>query len=178
MTAANEAPASGPASNMIVERLDRGLRTITGGMAMLGVLALIMAIAVVIGDIVWRRLGGGSFIGSVDVTQLSVMIAVSWSIPYAFATDAHVTVDLLSQSFSPTANRILEAGASLAAAAVVGLLCWLSLGRAREIAVYGDVSQDLAIPMVWFWSSLVAGLALSVVVCLVRAALILMKRSV
>lgn len=69
-------------------RLDAGLVRATGWLAMAGICALVAAIAVVVGDIVWRRIGGGSFIGSVDLTQLSVMIAVSWSIPYAFATGA------------------------------------------------------------------------------------------
>lgn len=52
---------------------------------------------------------------------------------------------------------------------ITGFLGWLSLGRALEVWGYGDVSQDLAIPMIWFWSALLLGLSLSVVVCLVRA---------
>ncbi|MEM8836605.1 MAG: TRAP transporter small permease [Pseudomonadota bacterium] len=153
-----------------IHRLDRALMKATSILAMLGIFALIVAIAVVVGDIVWRRIGGASFIGSVDLTQLSVMIAVSWSIPYAFSVGAHVSVDLLTQSLSARTNRILDCIASLLCALITGFLCWLSFGRAREIQSYGDVSQDLAIPMIWFWASLVLGLGLSVIVCLVRAA--------
>ncbi|UWR22127.1 TRAP transporter small permease [Sulfitobacter sp. S190] len=150
-------------------RLDQQLLKLTGGLAIFGMCALVVAIAVVVGDIIWRRAGGGSFIGSVDLTQFSVMIAVSMAIPYAFATGGHVSVDLLTRSLSPRANRILDVCASLAGVAITGFLCWLTAGRASEIWAYGDVSQDLALPMIWFWSALVAGLALSSVVCTVRA---------
>ncbi|MEM7546494.1 MAG: TRAP transporter small permease [Pseudomonadota bacterium] len=150
-------------------RFDQLVLKLTGGLAVLGMCALVVAIAVVVGDIVWRRVGGGSFIGSVDLTQFSVMIAVSLAIPYAFATGGHVSVDLLTSSFSVRANRILDICASLAGTAITGFLCWLCAGRAREIWTYGDVSQDLALPMIWFWCALVAGLGLSALVCTVRA---------
>lgn len=149
-------------------RCDQLLVRLTSGFAILGMCALVVAIAVVVVDIVWRRLGGGSFIGSVDLTQFSVMTAVSMAIPYAFATGGHVSVDLLTGFFGPRVNRILDICACLSGLAITGFLCWLSFGRAREIWTYGDVSQDLALPMIWFWSALVAGLALSALVCAIR----------
>ena len=148
---------------------DRLLVRLTAALAILGMCALIVAIAVVVGDILWRRVGGGSFIGSVDLTQFSVMIAVSLAIPYAFATGGHVSVDLLTRSLSTRANHILEICANLAGLAITAFLCWLSAGRAREIWSYGDVSQDLALPMIWFWNALVVGLGLSAFVCAIHA---------
>lgn len=150
-------------------RLDQLLLRLAGGLAILGMCALIVAIAVVVGDIFWRRVGGGSFIGSVDLTQFSVMIAVSMAIPYAFATSGHVSVDLLTRSFSAWANKVLEICASMTGATITAFLCWLSAGRASEIWTYGDVSQDLALPMIWYWGVHVAGLGLSSIICLVRA---------
>lgn len=150
-------------------RVDAALVTATSVMALIGMFALVGAIVVVVGDIVWRRIGGGSFIGAVDLTQFSVMAAASWSIPYAFATGAHVTVDLLNHVFPRGLRRALDITAHLIGAGVSGFLCWLSFGRAQEIAAFGDASQDLAIPMVWFWGFLVTGLGASTIVCAVRA---------
>jgi len=152
-----------------VVRTDGLLLKLTSGLALLGMCALVVAIAVVAGDIIWRRVGGGSFIGSVDLTQFSVMIAVSMAIPYAFSIGAHVSIDLLTRSLGAWANRILETCASLTGLIITGFLCWLSYGRAREIWTYGDVSQDLALPMIWVWGALVCGLALSALVCAIRA---------
>ncbi|WP_299657413.1 TRAP transporter small permease [uncultured Tateyamaria sp.] len=163
----SQPPEAGPVATFAL-RLDGFLLRLTSGLAVFGMCALVVAIAVVVGDIVWRRLGGGSFIGSVDLTQFSVMIAVSMAIPYTFATAGHVSVDLLTGIFSHRVNQALDICAALAGAVITAFLSWLSAGRAREIWSYGDVSQDLAIPMIWFWGALVAGLALSTIICLVR----------
>jgi len=160
----------------LATRLDRRLCAVSAVLAVVGMCALVVAIAVVIGDIVWRRIGGGSFIGSVDLTQFSVMIAVSLAIPYAFSTSGHVTVDLLSRAVGPIANRILDVIANLTGAVITGFLCWLSTGRALEIWSYGDVSQDLALPMIWAWSALVFGLGYSALICTVRALCVTTKR--
>lgn len=173
MTTPDHTISKGGAAAALALRLDGGLLKLTAAMAIMGICALVVAIAVVVGDIIWRRVGGGSFIGAVDLTQFSVMIAVSWSIPYAFATGSHVTVDLLSKAFTANATRWLDIGASLTGAVISGFLGWLSAGRAWEVWGYGDVSQDLAIPMILFWSFLVSGLTMSVIVCLVRIARLL-----
>ncbi|MEM7068894.1 MAG: TRAP transporter small permease [Pseudomonadota bacterium] len=149
--------------------LDDRLRQFTNVMAIIGIAFLILAVTVVVGDIVWRRIGGGSFIGAIDLTQFSVMAAVSWSIPYVFSVGGHVRVDLLSGWFNNAIKRVLDCIAYLIGAGMSGFLCWLSSKRGMEIWTYGDVSQDLAIPMIWFWAFLISGLAISTLVCLVRA---------
>jgi len=153
----------------LATRLDRGLAAVSAILAVIGVCALVVAIAVVIGDIVWRRMGGGSFIGSVDLTQFSVMIAVSLAIPYAFAISGHVSVDLLNHAVGSIAKRVLDVVSNLIGSIITGFLCWLSMGRAVEIWIYGDVSQDLALPMIWAWGALIFGLGFSALICTVRA---------
>lgn len=169
MTAQLSSKTKGGGVTALVSRADRGLGTVSAVLAVVGMCALVVAIAVVIGDIVWRRIGGGSFIGSVDLTQFSVMIAVSLAIPYAFAMGGHVSVDLLTRNIGLLANRILDIAASLTGVVITGFLCWLSMGRAGEIWTYGDVSQDLALPMIWAWGALVFGLGFSALICTVRA---------
>lgn len=154
---------------------ERWLERITLVGALLGVTVLTIAITVVVGDIIWRRIGGGSFIGAVDLTQLSVVVAASLSIPYAFTKGAHVKVDLLSNFLSTGARRFLDICAALFGAALLAFLLWLTWGRAMEIWTYGDVSQDLAIPMILFWAALIVGLFLSVLVSLMIAARLLIK---
>ena len=164
----NGHPREGGQLTAFIVSMDALLRKLTSALAILGIAALVVAIAVVVGDIVWRRLGGGSFIGSVDLTQLTVMLAVSMAIPYAFSTGAHVSVDLLNQSFRAGFNRFLEIIAYLFGAIITAFLCWLTIRRTNEIWTYGDVSQDLALPMIWYWAALCIGLGLSTLVCLIR----------
>lgn len=144
--------------------------------ALLGITVLTIAIIVVVGDIIWRRIGGGSFIGAVDLTQLSVVVAASLSIPYAFTQGAHVKVDLLGGVLSLRMQHFLDLMAALFGAALLSFLLWLTWGRAMEVWGYSDVSQDLAIPMILYWGALIIGLFLSVLVCLVSAAKRLVSR--
>jgi len=167
----NQYDASG--SSSLVRRIDHWLNAVTNVMAHIGIGALVLAILVVVVDIIWRRVGGRSFIGAVDLTQFSVMAAASWSIPYAFSRGSHVTVDLVNAWLGGRATRLLDVIALLIGAALSAFLCWLSTKRALEVWGYGDVSQDLALPMIWFWAFLISGLAMSCIVCCVRALVIL-----
>ncbi len=157
-----------PSITSAVLLLDRGVMGLTTLMAYVGIGALTVAIVVVVVDVVWRRIGGGSFIGAVDLTQFSVVAAASWAIPFAFARNAHVSVDILHNQFSSAVARFLDAAAALISAALMAFVLWLSWGRAMEIWGYGDVSQDLAVPMILFWSFLLSGLAVSFVTCIVN----------
>lgn len=162
--------APGSPRRSAIQLIDGWLGKITMVGALLGITVLTIAILVVVGDIIWRRIGGGSFIGAVDLTQLSVVVAASLSIPYAFTKGAHVKVDLLGNHLSNGAKRFLDAAAALFGACLLSYLLWLTWGRAMEVWGYGDVSQDLAIPMILYWAALIVGLFLSVVVCLLIAA--------
>ncbi len=167
---------SGSSILSVARSLDNALTHVTKAMALIGVSALVMAILVVVGDVIWRRIGGQSFIGSVDLTQFSVVIAASFAIPYAFARGSHVRVDLINGIMPDRVLHLLDVTAHLFAAVLLLFILWLTFGRAREIWAYGDVSQDLAIPMVLFWGGLVLGLALSVIVSAVKALILLLTR--
>ena len=70
-----------------VDQLDRFMNRLTDILAFVGMSALIGAIGIVIVDIVWRRIGGQSMVGAVDLTQFCVMAAASWawiSVPVLF----------------------------------------------------------------------------------------------
>ncbi len=159
----------GPPGNPAVMALDATLKRFTSFLAIAGMSVLVLAILVVVWDIIWRRIGGRSMIGAVDLTEFSVVAAASLSIPYAFAFGRHVTVDLLGGLMSAAATRVLDIIAALGGAALTAFLLWLSYGRAMEVWSYGDVSQDLAIPIIYYWSLLLFGLTVSVIVCLVNA---------
>ncbi|HBS21852.1 TRAP transporter small permease subunit, partial [Thalassospira sp.] len=81
-----------------VHQSDRFMNRLTDILAFVGMAALIGAIAIVVVDIIWRRIGGQSLVGAVDLTQFCVMAAASWAIPYAFSAHAHVTVDLIGKN--------------------------------------------------------------------------------
>lgn len=150
-----------------IDRAARAVEGITRLAAYVGIGALLVAIGLVVVDVVWRRIGDQSLIGAVDLTQLCVMAAAFLSIPHAFSRGAHVVVDLFAAVFPAWLARCLDAAAAALSFALLALILYLSWGRAMEQMRYGDVSQDLAIPMIWYWGFVLVGCALSLLATLV-----------
>lgn len=144
----------------LVRVLDAIERT-TAVFAFIGVSLLVIAVGLVVTDIVWRRLLGGAVIGVIDLTQLCVMAAAFWSIPYAFSKRAHVTVDLLSARLGRGTRLWLDVLGGVLSLALMVLILYLGWQRAFEQWQYGDVSQDLGIPLLWYWAFLLSGAALA-----------------
>lgn len=137
------------------------IERITAVFAFVGISLLVIAVGLVITDIVWRRVLGGAVIGVIDLTQLCVMAAAFWSIPYAFSTRAHVTVDLLSANLGRRTRLWLDALGGVLSLALMALILYLGWQRAFEQWQYGDVSQDLGIPLILYWAFLLSGTALA-----------------
>lgn len=138
--------------------------------AVAGIVCLIGAIAIVMIDIVLRRIFDLTVIGTVDLTQLCVMAAAFWSIPYGFLRDAHVRVELLTDRLPTRWQALLDAIAALVGCALIALLLGLSWGQALLRVEYGDRSLDLGIPMILYWGFLLSGCALACLATLTVAA--------
>ncbi len=133
--------------------------------AMVGFVALTGAVVVTMADIALRP-SGGAVPGVVDIVQLLVMAGAFLALPYTFVSDGHVSVDLLAQNLPARAAAFLRLGAAILGTALMALIMrygWQSMMQQRR---FGDVSQTIGIPMTWYWSPLLFGLALSSVVAL------------
>jgi TRAP-type C4-dicarboxylate transport system permease small subunit len=136
--------------------------------AMFGMACLFGAGAVTVVDIVLRAFGSAIF-GAVDIVQLLIMATAFSAIPYAFFRDGHVSVDILTQSFPPTVQKLMRAVTALASAVVMVLILYYGWEAAKLQMMFGDKSQNIGIPMVWYWLALVIGSGLSVLACIVAA---------
>jgi TRAP-type C4-dicarboxylate transport system permease small subunit len=139
------------------------IESLTAAMAITGVGMLGLAIGLVVVDIVWRRLMGGAVVGVIDLSQLCVMAAAFWSIPYAFTKQAHVAVDFLPTDHAPRLRIAVALLAVVLGVGLLGLLLGLGFGRAMDAWRSKDISEDLGIPMVSYWFFLISGLAVAIV---------------
>lgn len=147
----------------------RALRLLIAAGAGLGVACYAAAMFLTVADVVGRRFGA-PILGVIDLVQLAVLAGCWLVIPYAFLAGAHVGVDLVVDHLPGRLTRAFRALAGLAGAALVGLILWGSWGAAQQQMMFGDVSQQLGIPIVYYWAPLLAGAALSVVAALVTVA--------
>lgn len=133
-----------------------------------GMAALLAAGLVTVADIALRFFGG-AVPGVVDLVQLFMMAAVFAAIPFAFFRDGHVSVDLLTQAFPPRAQAFLSLATALLALGLMGLILFYGWKSAQMQIMFGDVSQNIRVPMIWYWAPLLAGSALSILACLIAA---------
>lgn len=122
-------------------------------------LAFVGAVAIITGlDVVFRQTVGISIHGLVDLTQLAMMHAVFMSIAYGFGRRTHVAVMLLTEVLSCRVNKVLSAVWWLCAAVLLVILGYAAFDQLLLVYAYGDVSQNIRIPMLWFWLPVVVGL--------------------
>lgn len=117
-------------------------------------------------DIVLRKAGLFSWPGTIDVVQLCIMTAAFLSIPFAFITDGHVSVEILSERLGPRGQAVLRVLAAALGLVFMVAIAYYGLGAAMDQVSYGDRSQTIGIPIIWYWLPLLTGAALSVLATL------------
>ncbi|TCK09332.1 TRAP transporter small permease [Marinobacterium mangrovicola] len=152
----------------MLRSFDNLLAWVATALTLSGMLALLGAVLLTVTDILLRLFAGYSISGVVDLTQLAVMFAAFFSIPYAFKQGSHVFVSLLSDQFGPVGRQLIEVAGLVLAAIFVGLIDWFSWQQAMLELSYGDVSQTLGIPKLYYWIPLLAGMGLSTLLCMSR----------
>jgi TRAP-type C4-dicarboxylate transport system permease small subunit len=139
------------------------------GLALAGTVAFLAAVALTMVDIGLRSVSSHTVKGVVDLGQLCVMIGAMLAIPYGFATDQHVAIDMIAERFPRRVQVALRVLAALIGAAFLAGVFWFSLQQALTEHAGGDRSQTIGIPMIWYWIPFLAGVGLSVLALLVVA---------
>lgn len=151
-------------------RLHEYVDRVAQRLAATGVAVLMLMTAVLMADISSRRTLGFAILGTVDLIQLAVMLAVFFALPLAFLHEAHVNVDFLTRRLPPRVLALLNCLVALLSCALLAAMAWFSFGQARIQFAQGDRSITLGIPMLAYWAPLLAGVALSIAATLLVAA--------
>lgn len=138
--------------------------------AWVAVAALLVPTLLICADIIWRRAVGGAFVDVFDIAQLALVAVASWSIPFGFVHGNHVSVDLLIERLPQAAQDVADAVIHFVCALLFLLLAWFAWGSMRLHYGYGDTTQNLGIPVVYYWAVFLSGLALTILACLWRVA--------
>lgn len=131
-----------------------------------GMLCALMAGLVTCADIVIRNTGGQGILGTVDITQMMIMAAAFLTIPYGFISDSHVAVDIGIERLPFRLQALCRAMAALLGAVLMLAIGWYGIGQFDTVALMGDRSQTIGMPMVWYWYPLLVGSFFAVAVVL------------
>lgn len=153
----------------MIRQLNRVLLLISKWSAWGGMLLLLGAVFATTADILARKLLGFTYQGTIDVVQLFVLSAAFLSIPYAFISRSHVAVAVFTDKFPARGQSAIALLAGVLATLIMAAFAWFGLGHAAMQMEYGDVSQTIGIPIVWYWVPVIYGSALSSLISLVMS---------
>lgn len=77
-------------------------------------------------------------------------------------TKAHVAVDFLPFDTSPGLRLMAATISGVLSVALIAMILWLAYGRAMAAWSNGDISQDIGVPMIWYWAFMLSGLVVAV----------------
>lgn len=145
-----------------MQRLLHAFRWLVVVSAGAGVTAYAAAALLTVANVIGRQVGL-PISGVVDLVQLCVVGGAWLVIPYAFLTGAHVGVDLLVESMPDAVRVPLRVLASLVAIGLLILILLNCYETFQQQMMFGDRSQQLGIPILYYWVPLLYGVALSAV---------------
>lgn len=150
-------------------RLTRRLGGLIKLLALLGFLSYASAAVVTVADILGRRIGL-PVEGVVDLVQVFVICGTWMVMPYAFRAGAHVSVDFFIALMPRPLVVLARVAGAVLAAGLLALMLHYGYATLELRMMFGDRSQQLGIPIVWYWVPLLCGLAISVLAVLLALA--------
>ena len=110
-----------------------------------------------VADVALRAIGNRPIRGTFELIELLLACAFFLALPAVFLRDEHIVVDVVD----PVAPRWvprLRRFAEIVAIPVLALMAWEGFKAARETLVFNDVTSDLAIHRLWYWTPVLIGL--------------------
>lgn len=142
------------------------IHNIFQGLAVLGAVSFGLAALVTVVDILLRIKGVG-LPGVVDYVQLFIIAGAFLAMPYTFLEQGHVRVELLLEMLSKPVRKILAFVVCLLVLGIVVALTIYNFAGLERVIEGNDISQNLGLPMAYFWGPVVLGLGLSIVAVVV-----------
>jgi TRAP-type transport system small permease protein len=124
--------------------LDRALHALCGGLAAVALFA-IMALTLV--DVSGRKLISTSVPGSLELTEILMVLVIFAALPLVSRHGEHVVFDSLDRLLPPALRRAQQFAVDLLCAAALAGLAWLMWGKAGQMIEYGDITAQLKLPL-------------------------------
>lgn len=114
---------------------------------LLAATALFAIMALTLVDVTGRKLASASVPGSLELTELLMVVVIFAGLPLVSMKGEHVVFDSLDPWLPPLLRRVQQAVVDLACAAALGGLAWLMWTKAAQMAEYGDVTAQLQLAL-------------------------------
>jgi TRAP-type C4-dicarboxylate transport system permease small subunit len=120
------------------------LRVLCG---LLAAAALFAIMALTLVDVSGRKALSSSVPGSLEVTELLLVLVIFAGLPLVALAGEHVVFDSLDAFLPAAVRRAQQAVVDLFCAAALAGLAWLMWAKAGQMIEYGDVTAQLRLPL-------------------------------
>jgi TRAP-type transport system small permease protein len=109
--------------------------------------ALFAIMALTLVDVAGRKLFSASVPGSLELTEILMVVVIFASLPLVSLQGEHVVFDSLDSKLSPFVQRVQRALVDLLCVCALAGLAWLMWAKAGQMASYGDITSQLKLPV-------------------------------
>jgi TRAP-type C4-dicarboxylate transport system permease small subunit len=110
------------------------------GIALFGIMALTFF------DVAGRKIVSQSITGSLEMTELLMVVVIFAALPLVSLKGEHVVFDSLDNHIPPTLRRIQHSLVHVLCAGGLLALGWLMIQTGKDFSANGDTTAQLAIP--------------------------------
>lgn len=128
-------------------RFTAALRRVSTAMHLFAGATLVILLLWTVGDIVGRSFFSSPFRGTVELTEIAVVVLVYLGLAYAEFKDSHITVDLLFVRLGPRSQLAVRTFAGFVTIAVIALLTWRLFLFAGQLERGGYTTGVLRVPL-------------------------------
>ena len=136
-----------------MKKLLESLCGLLAAVALFGIMVLTLI------DVTGRKLISTSVPGSLEMTELLMVVVIFAGLPLVSLSGEHVVFDSLDPLIPTAAKRVQQALVELICAAALLGMGWLMWVKGNQMIEYGDISAQLKLPLgpfVWIMSALCA----------------------
>ena len=112
---------------------------------------------VTVADVVLRAVANLPIRGTFEIVELLLACTFFLALPASFLRDEHIVVDIVD-GWAPRRVALLRRIAGVLGVALMALMAWQGWIAARDTLAFNDVTSDLALPRVWYWVPVLAGM--------------------
>jgi TRAP-type transport system small permease protein len=117
---------------------------------LLAALALFAIMALTLVDVAGRKLLSASVPGSLELTELLMVVVIFAALPMVSLHGEHVVFDSLDRWVPAALRRVQQALVDLLCTALLWGLAWLMWTKAGQLAEYGDTTAQIKLPLAPF----------------------------
>jgi TRAP-type transport system small permease protein len=140
-------PPGGPGLGHPGSRVDRALRRLSHLLHALAGVTMLLLLLWTVADIIGRTFLARPLPGTVELTELAVVVLVYLGLARAEHERAHIAVDLLFVRLGTRTQLVVRVLAGLLSAAVVLVLTWRLLAFSGQLRDGGFTTGVLSVPL-------------------------------